>query len=159
MRHTLLLAIIGISLLAAACDEKPKDAESKPAPSATEVKTEAAETYEALKSYATKKHEEYREKAQAALKLYEQRFNELKAKVDKAGGEANKKYREAEQAWQEKAKALREQLEALKTASVKAWEEMEKKIDTGMEQLRKLYDKARSSVARNNASPGSQNRE
>ena len=32
---------------------------------------------------------------------------ELKAKVDKAGGEARKKYREAELARQEKAKALR----------------------------------------------------
>jgi uncharacterized protein YukE len=99
-----------------------------------------------LQSYATKKHEEYREQAEAALKSYEQRFHELKAKVDKAGGEAKKKYREAEQAWHAKAKALREQLEALKTASVKAWDEMEKKIDAGMEQLRKLYNKARSAA-------------
>lgn len=146
MRHTLLFAIIGISLLVAACNKKTKDEESKPASSAAEVKKEAAETYDALRSYAAKKHEEYREKAEAALKSYEQRFNELKAKVDKAGGDAKKKYREAEQAWQEKAKALREQLEALKTASVKAWEEMEKKIDAGMEQLRKLYEKARSAA-------------
>ncbi|MGE5216371.1 MAG: hypothetical protein ACM3SP_05125 [Chloroflexota bacterium] len=144
MRHTILVAIIGISLLVAACGKEPKDDGSKPAPGAAEVKKEAAETYEALKSYATKKHEEYREKAEAALKSYEQRFQELKAKAEKAGGEAKKKYREAEQAWQEKAKALREQLAALKTASVKAWENMEKKIDAGLEQLRKLSDKARS---------------
>lgn len=147
MRQILPLAIFGIFLIVAACDEKTKDEESKPAPSAAEVKKDAAETYNALKSYAAKKHEEYREKAEAALKSYEQRFYELKAKVDKAGGEAKKKYREAEQAWQENAKALREQLEALKTASVKAWEEMEKKIDAGMEQLRKLYEKARSAAA------------
>jgi hypothetical protein len=38
-------------------------------------------------------------------------------------------------------------LDDLKTASVKAWEEMEKKIDAGMEELKKLYEKGRSAFA------------
>ncbi len=68
-------------------------------------------------------------------------------KIDKASGKAKKKYEETEKAWQEKRLALRKQLDDLKTASVKAWEEMEKKIDAGMAELKKLYEKGRSAFA------------
>jgi len=62
-------------------------------------------------------------------------------------GDAKKKFDEAAEALREKQTALKEQLEEFKTASVKAWEEMEKKIDAGLEELKKLYEKARSAVA------------
>jgi len=146
MRRTLPIAIVAISLFLPACNKTAKDDEAKPATATEAVQKETVEAYEALKSYATKKHEEYREKAEAALKSYEKQFNELKAKIDKASGKAKKKYEETEKAWQEKRLALRKQLDDLKTASVKAWEEMEKKIDAGMAELKKLYEKGRSAV-------------
>jgi DNA anti-recombination protein RmuC len=151
MRHTIPLAIVGISLLVAACDKKPKDDESQPAATTEAVQKETAGSSETWKSYATRKHDEYREKADALLKSYEKRFNELKPKIDKASDAAKRKYHEVDKAWQEKAKTVREQLdkfkEEFKTASLKALEEMEKKIDAGMEELRKLYEKARSAAA------------
>lgn len=146
MRHAALLAIVCFSLLLPACNKKPKGEESQPATAGESVKKETIEAYEALKSYATKKHEEYREKAEDALKSYEKRFVELKARVEKASAETKKKYNEIEKAWQEKAKAMREQLDDLKTASIKTWEQMEKKIDAGMDEVKKLYEKARSAV-------------
>jgi hypothetical protein len=147
MRYAVLLAIFSISVLATGCNKKAKDNESKPTTAAQTVKNETMEAYEAFKSYATKKHEEYREKTEAALKSYERRFAELKTKGDKGSSSAKKKYREAEEAWQEKTKAVREQLEELKTASIKTWEQMEKKIDAGIDELKKLYEKARSAIA------------
>jgi DNA repair exonuclease SbcCD ATPase subunit len=147
MHRTLPIAIVAISLFLPACNKKVKDDEAKPATATEAVQKETAEAYEALKSYATKKHEEYREKAEAALKSYEKQFNELKAKIDKASGKARKKYEETEKAWQEKRQALTKQLDDLKTSSVKAWEEMEKKIDARMEELKKLYEKGRSAFA------------
>ena len=94
MRHTLPLAIVAISLFLPACNKPAKDDEAKPATATEAVQKETAEAYEALKTYATKKHEEYREKAEAALKSYEKQFNELKVKIDKASGKAKKKYEE-----------------------------------------------------------------
>ena len=81
------------------------------------------------------------------LQSYEKRVDELKAKADKAGGDAKKKFDEAVGALREKQKDLQKQLEEFKTASAKAWEEMEKKIDAGLAELKKLYEKARSAVA------------
>lgn len=70
----------------------------------------------------------------------------MKAKAEKASGEAKKKVDEAIETMREKQKSLKEQLEEFKTASAKKWQEMEKKIDAGLEELKQLYEKARSAV-------------
>jgi ElaB/YqjD/DUF883 family membrane-anchored ribosome-binding protein len=142
---------LGLLLALLACEKKPKEKEETKIAAPTEtVKKESEDAIEELKSYAKKKHEEFRDKAEAKLKFYEERVNELKAKADKATGEAKKKIDEALEAFREKQKALTEQLDKFKTASAKAWEEMEKKIDAGLEELKKHYERARSAMARKN---------
>jgi uncharacterized phage infection (PIP) family protein YhgE len=147
MLRIISLALLGFSLALAACEQKAKEDETKIARAPERATEEKDDAIEELRSYANKKREEYREKAEHALKSYDEGIAKLKAKADKASAEAKKKYDEAAQEMREKQKALREQLEEFKTASVKAWEMMEKKIDAGMEDLKKLYEKARSAVA------------
>ena len=147
MRFIIFVTILGLSLAVAACEQKPKEEETKIVAVPEKVTKETEDAIEDLKSYANKKREEYREKAEAALKSYEEGIDKLKAKADKASGEAKRKDDEAVAALRKEQKVLREQLEEFKTASAKAWEKIEKKIDAGLEEVKKLYEKARSALA------------
>ena len=151
IRPILFLALLGLALALGACEQS--SAEEKPKIAALPEKDtkDKEDSLEAIRSYANKKRQQYQEKAEELLKSYEKRVDELKAKADKAGGEAKRKFDEAIVAWREKQKVLKKQLEEFKTASAKAWEQMEKKIDAGLEELKKLYEKARSAVVNRKA--------
>lgn len=151
MRKMIFLAIVGFSLTLTACDQTPKEEESKTAGGPEKAAKGKEDGIEELRAYANKKRQQYQEKAEEVLNSYEKRVDELKAQANKAGGDAKKKFDEAVVAWREKQKALKKQLAEFKTASAKAWEEMEKKIDAGLEELKKLYEKARAAVAKRKA--------
>ena len=147
MQQIIFLSILAVSLALTACEQKSKKEEAKIAAVPEKASKEKDDAVEELRSYANNKRQQYQEKAEEALHYYEKRVDELKAKADKAGGEAKRKFDEAVVAWREKQKTLKKQLEEFKTASARAWEEMEQKIDAGLEQVKKLYEKARSAVA------------
>jgi len=147
MRRIIPLIIFISSLAMAGCEHKPKEEETKLAPIPENLTEEKKDTIEKLKSYANKKREEYRERAERALRSYEEGIDKLKTKAGEATAEARKKYDETMDKVREKQKALREQLEQFKTATMEKWEEMEKKIDAGLEELEQLYEKARSAFS------------
>jgi phage-related protein len=147
IRPIVFLALLGVALAFGDCEQS--SAEEKPRIAALPEKDtkDKEDSLEAIRSYANKKREEYREKAEELLRSYEKQFNELKAKAESARGEAKKKFAEAEAALRAKQKELRKQLDEFKTASAKAWEEMEKKIDAGLAELKTRYEKARAALA------------
>ena len=151
MRQLIFLTMLSFSLALTACDQTAKEEESKTAGGPEKAAEGKGDGVEELRSYANKKRQQYQEKAEEVLNSYEKRVDELKAQANKAGGDAKKKFDEAVVAWREKQKALKKQLEEFKAASAKVWEEMEKKIDAGLEELKKLYEKARAAVVNRKA--------
>jgi molecular chaperone GrpE (heat shock protein) len=49
--------------------------------------------------------------------------------------------------WHEQTENLKQQLEEIKTTSAEAWQDAERRINAGMEKLRKLYERARSALS------------
>ncbi|MDH3444110.1 MAG: hypothetical protein OEN50_09330 [Deltaproteobacteria bacterium] len=139
LKTTLFLTALTI-LFAAGCGGDQSSG------SADKLTKEAGEAVEAVKAYASEKKTQFQEQAEEKLTEYQERIDELKVKAEKATGEAKEKFNETMAEWNGKKEALKRQMEEFKTATAENWAKVENQINQGIEELGKLYEKARSAV-------------
>ena len=137
---TLILSLI-------ACDTESNEYRKEAARSSDSLVRETQETYQALKRYALQKQTEFREQAQTQLARYEQDVEKLRANFEKASAEAKQEFKEISEEWNKRTENLKQQLEQIKSTGAEAWQQAEKQINAGMEELRKLYERARSALS------------
>ena len=142
-KWNVLFLPLTLSMLVACGQDTDQDTKDV---SAEKAQRETAEAYDAVKAYAMKKKEEFGRQAEATLESYEKQIQELKARAEKAGGNARDKYREALAEWEKEKAEANKQLEELKSASADAWTEVEQRIETSMDELKRLYEEAKSAL-------------
>lgn len=133
-------------MLLAACDKEP-DYREEAARSSEQWVKETQQTYQALKNYALQKQQEFRRQTEAELARYEELIEKFRAEIERVSAEAKRKFNEINEEWNKKAEDLKQQLEEIKTASAEAWQRAERRINAGIEELRKLYERARSTFS------------
>jgi hypothetical protein len=138
------IAVLLLILPLAACDKESNNYREQAARSSEQWVQETQQTYQALKDYALQKQEKFHRQAEAELARYEERIEKFRMEIESAGAEAKRKFSEINEEWNKRAEGLKQHLEEIKTISAEAWQRAERQINAGMEELRKLYERARS---------------
>ena len=142
-----LIAVLLLILPLAACDTASNNYQEQAARSSEQWVQETQQTYQALKDYALQKQENFHRQAEAELARYEERIEKFRMKIESAGAQAKRKFSKINEEWNKRAEELKQQMEEIKTISVEAWQRAERQINAGMEELRKLYERARSAFS------------
>jgi TolA-binding protein len=100
---------------------------------------------ESQKNEAAKQdRQQYQDQVEAKLRELDREIDELKAKAEKHGKEAQKQYDQQRPELERKRKAAQQEFEKLKNSSREAWQDMKAGIDAAMDNLESAYDKAAS---------------
>jgi len=103
----------------------------------------AGETAAPIEGYSKEKKEEYKKTAKEKLAGIEKKIGELEAKAKEAGSKAKSDAKKGLKELKQKKEALKKDLGKLETAGKTKWEDLKKKVDAGLEDLEKTYDKVR----------------
>jgi archaellum component FlaC len=141
------IAILLLILPLAACDKGSNNYREQAARSSEQWVQETQQTYQALKDYALQKQKKFHRQAEAELARYEEGIEQFRMEIESASAEAKRKFSEINEEWNKTAEDLKQQLEKIKTASAEAWQHAERRINAGLEELRKLYERARSALS------------
>lgn len=150
LRATSLIAVLLLAgTMTGLASQHKQDASQKgeKETSADEVKTEAAETYEALKQYTLEQRDE-------AMATARERLAELDARIDKMQTRLDKRWQEMSEATREQTRdtleGLRQQREevaewygGMRHSSAEAWEEVKKGFSDSYDRLKKAFRDAR----------------
>jgi DNA anti-recombination protein RmuC len=147
LRYFHMIVLLLLIMLLAACDKESNEYRQEAAHSSEQWVKETQQTFQALKNYALQRQKEFRRQTEAELARYEERIDKFRAEIESASAEAKRKFNEINEEWNKKAEDLKQQLEEIKTASAEAWQHAERRINAGMEELRKLYERARSAFS------------
>jgi septal ring factor EnvC (AmiA/AmiB activator) len=147
LRYIRLIALLFLMLPISASDKEPGDYREEAARSSEEWVKETQQNYHALKNYALQKQKEFRQQTEAELARYEERIEKLRAEIERATTEAQRKLNEINEEWKKNVEDLKQQLEESKTRGAELWEQAEKRINAGLQELRRLYERARSTLS------------
>ena len=89
------------------------------------------------------KKEEYEKTAKEKLARIEKKIDELEVDAKKAGSEAKEDAKKGLKELKQKKEVLKKDLRKLKASGKKRWEVAKKKVDAGMDDLEKTYDKVK----------------
>ena len=153
------IVLFSLVLSVTACDKDPKGYQEEAARSSEQLVRETQEAYQALKNYALQKQKEFRQQTEAKLARYEERIEKLREKIEKAGTEARRECNEIMKEWHTRTENLRQQLEEIKSTGAEAWQQAERQINAGMEELGKLYERARSTLGGLTLTPRNERKE
>ena len=103
----------------------------------------AGETAAPKEESFKEKKEEYKKTAKEKLARIEEKIRELEAKAKEAGSRASDDAKKGLKELKQKKEALKKDLGKLETAGKTKWEDLKKKVDAGLEDLEKTYDKVR----------------
>lgn len=140
---SLIMVVIGVLILAG-CKAKEEPAKTEKPATVEEVKKEAGEAVQKATAYTTQQMDEYRKQAEAKLKDYDKKIDELQARAEKMKKEARAEFDEQMSELKKKREAASKKLEELQTASGKAWEDAKSGLDSVMDDMEKAYREAAS---------------
>ena len=84
----------------------------------------------------------YQEKMEAQLREWRAKIDELKAKAQHASADAKLQYEKQIAALRPKLEAAQQQLQALKTSSENAWDDIKTGVEGAWSELKTAWDKA-----------------
>jgi len=90
---SLIMVVIGVLILAG-CKAKEEPAKTEKPATVEEVKKEAGEAVQKATAYTTQQMDEYRKQAEAKLKDYDKKIDELQARAEKMKKEARAEFDE-----------------------------------------------------------------
>ncbi|HBL23633.1 MAG TPA: hypothetical protein DDZ40_05910 [Deltaproteobacteria bacterium] len=138
---SLIMVVIGVLILAG-CKAKEEPAKTEKPATVEEVKKEAGEAVQKATAYTTQQMDEYRKQAEAKLKDYDKKIDELQARAEKMKKEARAEFDEQMSELKKKREAASKKQEELQTASGKAWEDVKSGLDSAMDDMEKAYREA-----------------
>ena len=134
-----LMALCLVSLIATYEQIAPTARTQLPG-SATKLKKEGQDAYNALTLYTRYYKEELRQHAEAGWSSFDQQFMDLRKKISEATWEARAKLRESVNEWRGQKEVLEKTLKEVKATCVAAWEATKKQIGERIEDLKELYN-------------------
>jgi DNA anti-recombination protein RmuC len=147
LRYFKSIVLFLLILPVAACDREPNDYREGAIRSSEEWVKETQQNYQALKNYALQKKKEFRRQTESELARYQELIEKFRAEIERATTEAQHKFNEINEEWKKNLEYLKQQLEEIKTRGAEVWEQTEKRINAGLEELGRLYERARSALS------------
>lgn len=147
LRYLKSIVLLLFILPGAACDREPNNYREGAARSSEEWVKETQQNYQTLKNYALQKEKEFRRQMEAELARYEGLIEKFRGEIERATTEAQHKFNAINEEWKKNVEDLKKQLEEIKTKGAEVWEQAERRINSGLEELRRLYERARSALS------------
>jgi hypothetical protein len=89
------------------------------------------------------KKEEYKKTAKEKLARFEKKIDELEVEAKKAGSKARDDAKKGLDELRQKKEVLKKDMKKLEATGKNKWEVVKKKVDSGIDDLEKTYDKVR----------------
>ncbi len=142
MRHLVFVLIIMAltAVFAAGCGEKDQAA-VRDKVSSEQVKQEAKESMEAAKTYTLEHKDQYLADAEAQLKQYREKIDELRKQAQLAGQDTRASLEEKIQALEKQQESAQERLAEIKNSSGDAWADLKAGTDSVMGDINEAYEK------------------
>lgn len=141
MNRSLMLLILGMTLILSACEKKEEAA--PPVTSAEDVQKEAAEITAAKADQEMLARNEFVAKTQQELDELNVKLVELKDKAKVLTGEAKAKIDQQVQNLEQEQKTAAQKLDELKAATGEKWNELKAGVSATIERTKKLMEETK----------------
>jgi len=143
-KNKFLLSFFCILFIAAAfLPGLPKQAQGEVKEGKAAVEEKSGEMAAPKEASFKEKKEEYKKTAKEKLAKIEKKIEELEGSAKKAGSKVRADAKKGLEELKQKREVLKKDMKKLEAAGKRKWEIVKKKVDAGMDDLEKTYDKVR----------------